>query len=231
MLDAQTTGTAVVIMLTQTHESGKEKCYQYYPLSETEPVLNIPKEPDAKDGFHGNIKLTSYTEDGETRSQVRHMTLHVETDGAPSREKQIVHFLFSGWPDFLVPEGDDKTALVRLLDVSAKVNDTPSSTGDAETMSGIPAGSQQQNFSPRIIHCSAGVGRSGTFIALDYLLALLHDGKFDNLKTDWDPVAEAVEDLRKQRMMMVQGEGQFFFVYDVLRETLLARLQAAKGKV
>ncbi|KAH9826910.1 Y phosphatase-domain-containing protein [Teratosphaeria destructans] len=77
------------------------------------------------------------------------------------------------------------------------------------------------NPTPRIIHCSAGVGRSGTFIALDYLLSLLHAGDLDHIPADRDPVAETVDRLRQQRMMMVQGEGQFYFVYEVLREQFL----------
>jgi protein-tyrosine phosphatase len=76
---------------------------------------------------------------------------------------------------------------------------------------------------PRIVHCSAGVGRSGTFIALDYLLHLLHTGELDHLPDDKDPIVELVDSLRQQRMMMVQGEGQFMFLYHVLREHWLAR--------
>ena len=35
---------------------------------------------------------------------------------------------------------------------------------------------------------------------------------------DDDPIADTVDLLRQQRMMMVQGEAQFFFLYEVLRE-------------
>lgn len=229
MLDDQTADPAVVIMLTQTHESGKEKCYQYYPLSAKEPVLDIPGESDATDNFHGSVRLTRCEEDPLTRSQIRRMVLHVEKKDVSPTDKQIVHFLFSGWPDFLVPEGDDKTALIRLLEVSARTNGTPvddQAVPPAENTNG----ESQTQPNPRIIHCSAGVGRSGTFIALDFLFGLLHAGQFDSVTTDWDPVADAVEDLRKQRMMMVQGEGQFFFIYDVLREQLLERLRDSASK-
>lgn len=229
MLDDQTADPAVVIMLTQTHESGKEKCYQYYPLSAEEPVLEIPRESDATDNFHGSVRLTRYEEDLHTRSQIRRMILHVEKKDTPPTDKQIVHFLFSGWPDFLVPEGDDKTALIRLLEVSARINGTPVDD-KAVSQTESTNGENQTQRNPRIIHCSAGVGRSGTFIALDFLLGQLHAGQFDSVTTNWDPVADVVEDLRKQRMMMVQGEGQFFFIYDVLREQLLERLRDTASK-
>jgi protein-tyrosine phosphatase len=45
----------------------------------------------------------------------------------------------------------------------------------------------------------------------------------DNLPNDKDPIVEVVDELRQQRMMMVQGEGQFMFLYDVLRELWIAR--------
>ncbi|KAK3074764.1 hypothetical protein LTS18_014161, partial [Coniosporium uncinatum] len=38
-----------------------------------------------------------------------------------------------------------------------------------------------------------------------------------------DPIAETVDRLRMQRMMMVQGESQFMFLYEVLREKWVER--------
>lgn len=67
------------------------------------------------------------------------------------------------------------------------------------------------------VHCSAGVGRSGTYITLDYLLKEIESG---NIKADEaeDPVYETVNTLREQRMFMVQSEPQYHFIYDVLKE-------------
>jgi len=228
MLSAETRERCVVVMLTQTHESGREKCFQYYPLSAEESPLVIPPDLETGDGFQGAVELASVEEDAGTRSQVRRLRLRTEGGEKVVEEKEIAHLLFSGWPDFLVPEGEDRAALTRLIQLSARLN-APPSTSASNGMNGTAAhhdfaSSEQDN--PRIIHCSAGVGRSGTFIALDYLLSMLYSGQLDHLQPpDHDPVAETVDTLRQQRMMMVQGEGQFMFVYEVLREAWLERLQ------
>jgi protein-tyrosine phosphatase len=72
--------------------------------------------------------------------------------------------------------------------------------------------------SPRIVHCSAGVGRSGTFIALDWLLTELEEGGLDSLDDEADPISDIVDTLRQQRMMMVQSDSQYSFLYDLTRQ-------------
>ena len=48
-----------------------------------------------------------------------------------------------------------------------------------------------------LVHCSAGVGRTGSFITLDYML--------ERIKTEPTiNIYEFVTNLRKQRMLMVQ---------------------------
>ncbi|KAM0717051.1 hypothetical protein Q7P37_006903 [Cladosporium fusiforme] len=229
MLSAEVRGTAVIVMLTQTHESGREKCFQYYPLTPEESPLQIAPDNESGDGFQGSVELESVEDDVATRTQVRRLRLRTSTDDPehPPHEQEIYHLLFSGWPDFLIPEGEDRAALARLIQLSAHLNSPPSSTTDMQTNGAAAAdfaSSEQDN--PRIIHCSAGVGRSGTFIALDYLLSLLYSGQLDDIPPEKDPVMDTVDALRQQRMMMVQGEGQYHFVYEVLKEAFIER---AKG--
>src|SRR5436305_4070175 len=67
--------------------------------------------------------------------------------------KIVWHLQFTGWPDFMVPTGPDKAALLELIALSNALHTAPES--------------------PRIVHCSAGVGRTGSFITLDHLLAAI----------------------------------------------------------
>ena len=196
MIWHETTSPAVIIMLTQTHESGREKCYPYFPQTLSAPSLTLNEHDEFEDGFTSTVTLQSINKDEEARAQIREL----EMSAAESDEtKKIYHLLFAGWPDFAVPEGANRHALLKLINMSRSLNANNASN-------------------PRIIHCSAGVGRTGTFIALDWLLRELEEGSLDEVNDEADPVVEVVEELRRQRMMMVQGEVQFSFIYDVLRE-------------
>lgn len=190
--------TAVIVMLTQTHESGREKCFQYFPSDMEDPELAVNEDDEFQDDFKARLTLQHITEDERTQSTIREMELKTE-EGCT---KTIYHLLFSGWPDFSIPEDESRDALVRLIHLSADLNTNPES--------------------PRVVHCSAGVGRSGTFIALDWLLGELQEGSFDQLESrdgeEDDPVTQVVDELRQQRMMMVQSDSQFNFLYDLIRQ-------------
>jgi protein-tyrosine phosphatase len=187
---------AVLVMLTQTHETGREKCYPYYPQSPSNPDMRVNEMDEFQDGFMHELHLTSLQEDEEARTQIREIDMTTE-DGKSSRK--IWHLLFAGWPDFSVPEGADRAALLRLVDMSREKN------GDDTT-------------NPRIVHCSAGIGRTGTFIALDWLMQELDEGALDEVSDEDDPIIAVIEKLRDQRAGMVQAKSQFLFLYDALRE-------------
>ena len=192
----ETTTPAVIVMLTQTYESSREKCFPYYPESLDAPSMRLNAQNEYEDGFIHNLSLTSLENQDEVRAEVRELDMTTE-DGSESRK--IWHLLFAGWPDFLVPQGADREALIRLIAMSREKN------ADNAT-------------NPRIVHCSAGVGRSGTFIALDWLLQELDDGSLDEVQDNEDPIFGVVSNMRDQRMMMVQSEPQLVFIYELLRE-------------
>ena len=273
MLASETSTTAVVVMLTQTHEAGREKCFTYFPLDASSSPQEITPDPDdPDDSFRGEITLLSSEEDPRSRTTLRRMKLRTKTsrDGGRGKEgneqqqhqeeeeswteKEVWHLLFGGWPDFLVPEGEDRAALLEMITLSIRLNavapnpdsssfdmyaasddhdDNDNATSQAGTTTKTNSRDGQKpneiSLNPRIVHCSAGVGRSGTFIALDYLLGLLDAGEMDNVPPERDLIAETVDKLRQQRMMMVQGEGQFMFCYEVLREAWIRRWRARKG--
>ena len=193
MVWQETGNVAVIVMLTQTHDGFMEKCFQYFPLSAEIGAYYI--EPiDKENGTpEGTVTFLETVSDPESKTEIRKLSLQFGEE-----TKDVWHLLFSGWPDFAVPEDEDRAALLDLLKLSAEKASSPSN--------------------PRIIHCSAGVGRSGTFIALEYLLAQIESGAMADARESEDLIFDVVNRLREQRMLMVQMETQYEFLYEVVKE-------------
>ena len=62
---------------------------------------------------------------------------------------------------------------------------------------------------PIIVHCNAGVGRSGTFILIDAMLELIKRER----KVD---IYNYFQVLRRDRMQMVQSTEQYIFIHDAI---------------
>ncbi|XP_069125998.1 receptor-type tyrosine-protein phosphatase kappa-like isoform X3 [Argopecten irradians] len=104
--------------------------------------------------------------------------------------RQVTHYHFTGWPDHGVPDTLELVAFfMRVLQ------------GDQKRTEGVPL----------LVHCSAGVGRTGTFIGLHSLY------KHGCSKKRLD-VAEFVRRMRDNRMLMVQNIEQYRLLHIALLE-------------
>lgn len=205
MIWHETTEIAVIVMLTQTHDGTTEKCCQYFPLDFEAGSFKVEPLNEVRDTPEGSVAVSESYQDVDSRTAVRKLCLKFGDE-----KKDVWHFLFSGWPDFAVPENKDRAALLALLKLCAQKNTSPTN--------------------PRIIHCSAGVGRSGTFIALEHLLAQVESGAILDAREDEDIIYDVVNCLREQRMLMVQTEGQYQFLYEVIRDQLKERHLQTSGE-
>lgn len=70
--------------------------------------------------------------------------------------REIYHFHYTTWPDFGVPESP-----ASFLNFLFKVRES---------------GSLDPEHGPSVVHCSAGIGRSGTFALVDTCLVLVRRG-------------------------------------------------------
>lgn len=108
----------------------------------------------------------------------------------------VRQFHYTVWPDHGVPETTE--SLIQLVrTVRDYVNRSPGS-------------------GPTVVHCSAGVGRTGTFIVLDRVLQQL-DSK------DTLDIYGSVFDLRLHRSHMVQTECQYSYLHQCVCDVLKAR--------
>lgn len=208
LAEPYTSSPAVVIMLTPTHAPMPddpsrmfEKCYQYYPVDENSPPLLINETNELGDEFKATVRFEERLPGIEgTPIEVRKLIMTV--DGEEDEEKPIYHYLYPNWPDFGALAEENVASILSLMELSRKQN------GRGENA--------------RLIHCSAGVGRTGTFVALEFLLGELEGGAWegwDNSEhTVTDPVYETVNQLRMQRKTMVQAYDQYAFLYEVCRK-------------
>uniref|UniRef100_A0A8C4DIL8 protein-tyrosine-phosphatase n=1 Tax=Dicentrarchus labrax TaxID=13489 RepID=A0A8C4DIL8_DICLA len=110
--------------------------------------------------------------------------------------RAVRHFHFTAWPDHGVPETTELLISFRHL--------------VREHMD------QYSRHSPTVVHCSAGVGRTGTFIAIDRLI-------FQIERENIVDVYGIVHDLRMHRPLMVQTEDQYVFLNQCAMDIIRSR--------
>ncbi|XP_059489517.1 tyrosine-protein phosphatase Lar-like isoform X2 [Neocloeon triangulifer] len=138
---------------------------------------------------YGNITVT--INDVQELATYSIRTFQVAKAGVPER-REIRQFQFTAWPDHGVP---DHSAPF-LLFLRRVRNLTPTECG------------------PMVVHCSAGVGRTGCFIVIDSMIERLKNDKLIDIYGH-------VTCLRAQRNYMVQTEDQYIFIHDALLEAAM----------
>ncbi|XP_054271842.1 tyrosine-protein phosphatase non-receptor type 11-like isoform X3 [Macrosteles quadrilineatus] len=120
-------------------------------------------------------------------------------------DRVVYHYHFQAWPDHGVP-ADPGCVLNFLHDVNARQESIPGA-------------------GPVLVHCSAGIGRTGTFIVIDMILDQI---KRQGLDCEID-IQRTIQMVRSQRSGMVQTEAQYKFVYLAVQhyiQTVSQRMQA-----
>ncbi|XP_076472570.1 tyrosine-protein phosphatase non-receptor type 11-like [Babylonia areolata] len=190
----------VIVMTTKEVERGKSKVAKYWPDENSEREFAA---------YNATFRVQYLNEKAESDYIRRELLLIREAkDGQVAEEpRKIFQFYFHTWPDYGVPS-DPGSVLHVLHMVNTQQEDVP-------------------DAGPIIVHCSAGIGRTGTFIVLDILLNQIKTHGFD---CDID-IQKTILMVRSQRSGMVQTEAQYKFVYMAVHryiETEKSRLAAGK---
>ncbi|SPO04440.1 related to protein tyrosine phosphatase phi [Cephalotrichum gorgonifer] len=209
MIAEQVASPVVIVQLTNMVEHGTQKCFPYFPQerSEEEGAWKINEGDSWGDGWSAELEFEEATTLAGGAIELTKMRLRVNGE---EEGKVVWHFLYTRWPDFGVPAIEDLESFFELMKLSREYG------GDGDA--------------PRVVHCSAGVGRTGTFISLEHLMRELEAGYlegYDGDEEEPDLVFETVDELRRQRRSMVQADTQFLFVYRVLRKLWLDKYREA----
>nr|XP_020642236.1 tyrosine-protein phosphatase non-receptor type 3 isoform X1 [Pogona vitticeps] len=155
-----------------------------------------PDPPDIAE--HGNFRIKCHSEDCTIAYVFREMVI---TNTDTEEEHTVTHLQYVAWPDHGVP--DDSTAFLEFVTYMRP---------------------KRVENEPVLVHCSAGIGRTGVLVAMETAMCLIERNQ---------PVypLDIVRKMRDHRAMMVQTSSQYKFVCEailhVYKEGIVRPLEAS----
>ncbi|KAM9344338.1 tyrosine-protein phosphatase non-receptor type 7-like isoform 2-T6 [Pholidichthys leucotaenia] len=197
--------SSIIVMVTRLKENN-EKCEVYWPQprgrtkrvkEEVEDQEEQEEEEETSQYGRFTLRMKDCQEnDGFT---ITDMEIQLSSDRRPVR-----HYWFTSWPDHHIPQCI--TPLLRLVEEVEMYSKSLTPTISSQAITAPVPGP-----GPIIVHCSAGIGRTGCFIASTIGCQQLREsGQVDILET--------VCQLRLDRGGMIQTTEQYQFLYSTLAQ-------------
>ncbi|CAH8539185.1 unnamed protein product [Schistosoma turkestanicum] len=155
----------LIVILTKPIENGKDKCSVYWPTNSIPNVNDVDVDDDDDDDDHctnepgqlnsqrtvcfGRFKIQLLSEKNYSTYIRRSLKLYDCKTLNNEQHRNIIQLHMLNWPDFSTPSKEDFLRLLYAYWSERRLS--------------------MNNNSPVLVHCSAGVGRTGTFICLDQL--------------------------------------------------------------
>lgn len=185
-----------IIMLNKLIEKNQLKCSQYWPSRGNDAHQHILENSNS-DG--NSLELPEVALRIELLSEKKYADYVVRdlrlTNTETQQSRDILQFHYVTWPDFGVPPSP--LAFLKFLrDIRQ-------------------SGALDSSYGPPVVHCSAGIGRSGTFCLVDSCLILLDEKGVENVN-----IMEILLKMRTCRMGLIQTHDQLRFSYVALLQGL-----------
>ncbi|XP_048410177.1 receptor-type tyrosine-protein phosphatase O isoform X4 [Stegostoma tigrinum] len=168
--------SCIIVMLTQCTERRRVKCDHYWPFNE-QPV------------GYGDITVEMVFESehaGQSEETQSEWIIREFNVSYADESQRVIHYNYMAWPDHGVPGANATESILQFVQLVRQ-----------ET---------RERPGPIVVHCSAGVGRTGTFIALDRLMQRIQEHEYVD-------ILGLVTEMRTYRTSMVQTEEQYIFIH------------------
>lgn len=149
-------------------------------------------------------KMNNYIIKGENKSAQKYYIMRqFKLINISKKIERIIHHIqFIDWPDHDVPDIEGGTIFETFINLIKIVD---SLKGDE----------------PVVVHCSAGVGRTGTFISIYYLFKEIKRQIDENQKEIQFSIFNFVRKLKEMRILSVQTLFQYYFIHQFVHYILL----------
>ena len=175
--------SSVILMLNKVIENNRIKCHPYWPTG------SVDEDGDVDDIFEvDDFKVELKQKLDYDFYAISELTLR---NKELFDERIIYHLHYYNWPDFGVPESPE--TFLQFLEVAR--------------------GYYKMSLGPPVVHCSAGIGRTGTLVLVDTILKIIE--KESTLNVD---IYSILIHMRQQRLGLVQTPDQLRFCFLAILE-------------
>ena len=176
---------SIIVMLCQIKENGKEKCYPYWSDVE-QSSMRFKKfriTTTSVERFPHYVKSTLVLTDGTEATQT------------------VIHYNFIAWPDHDVP-----TNVSEFLNFILEVRHCQKELHEKS----LQIGHKRCQPPPIVVHCSAGLGRTPCFCAVDICISSFNERQKIS-------IASAVVNIRRARYHSLFNPFQYLFCYKAVK--------------
>uniref|UniRef100_A0A183CDP4 ATP-dependent Clp protease ATP-binding subunit clpX-like, mitochondrial n=1 Tax=Globodera pallida TaxID=36090 RepID=A0A183CDP4_GLOPA len=237
-------GVSICIMLSKVMEKSFVKCHSYFPSKEESKLefdnfeCKLEHEETKPHYIVRRIRLTPLDslEERDCKSPQGE-----QTEPGPEKGRIIHHFQFITWPDFGVPVHTDH--FLNFLEEVRTAREKLLEQGEGSTVG---------PESPIVCHCSAGIGRTGTFVIVDSILSMFEtkwkqqheqqgDGEKNGSENDVSENVDRMADeqldslealvvfIRRRRMGLIQTSQQLRFCWKTIVDWLVKNGKKAEN--